>query len=178
MWDWLQNLSGGAAVFVGSLTGASIGLIAIVIGALFNAHLNRRRDTALRREEAKTLAVALCAELNGINRTLIENATTLSNPGSDFYTPDISHSVRLMPHLVSKLGLLDGDTIREVVDAYILIDEYCERLVILGGRIQRDVPNRRGVLMPENRAAHVVALNRVISTGLDAAVRRLHAYMR
>ena len=45
-----------------SATGASIGLVAVVLGALFNAHL--------RREEHRVLAGALSVELSQIRDTL------------------------------------------------------------------------------------------------------------
>ncbi len=63
MLDWLNTLSPGAASFLGSLTGASVGLMALLLGALFNAHLNRSRDDRLRKEDARALAAALRAEL-------------------------------------------------------------------------------------------------------------------
>src|SRR4051812_46290836 len=44
----------------------AIGLIALVLGALFNAHLNRARDDRLRKIEQRTLAAALKAELFGL----------------------------------------------------------------------------------------------------------------
>jgi uncharacterized membrane protein (DUF4010 family) len=47
MIEWLQGLQGGAATFVGALTGSAIGFMALVLGALFNAHLNRKRDNDL-----------------------------------------------------------------------------------------------------------------------------------
>jgi len=48
---------------IGAFLGAFFGLGAILIGALFNADLNRRRDERLREQDAQTLAVALHAEL-------------------------------------------------------------------------------------------------------------------
>jgi hypothetical protein len=63
IWHGLRDASQGQATFLGTLTGSSIGLIALLIGALFNAHLNRRRDDRLRREEQRTVAAALQAEL-------------------------------------------------------------------------------------------------------------------
>ena len=39
------------------------GLIALIIGALFNSHLNRRRDDRQRAEEAKAVAAALYGEM-------------------------------------------------------------------------------------------------------------------
>jgi hypothetical protein len=67
----------GAANFVGSFTGAAIGLIALLIGALFNAHLNRCRDDRLKEQDCIAVASTLFAELQGIHRTLIENAQHL-----------------------------------------------------------------------------------------------------
>jgi hypothetical protein len=76
-WDWLGSLPTSSASFVGSLTGATFGLGAIIVGALFNASLNRRRDDHLRKIEARTLAGALKAELAGLKQSLIENADGL-----------------------------------------------------------------------------------------------------
>jgi hypothetical protein len=53
----------GEAAFVGALIGSSIGLVALLLGALFNAELNRRRDDRLRREDRRAVATALRAEL-------------------------------------------------------------------------------------------------------------------
>lgn len=61
--EWLSSLKPGAASFVGSLTGFVLGLVALVLGALFNFWLNRRRDNALRREEMKAVAAALYGEI-------------------------------------------------------------------------------------------------------------------
>jgi hypothetical protein len=55
-WDWLAKLSPSTGSFVGTLTGSTLGLVAILIGALFNARLNRPRDEAIR--EADRIAIA------------------------------------------------------------------------------------------------------------------------
>jgi hypothetical protein len=69
-WQLLQNASQGQTTFLGSRIGSSIGLIALLLGALFNAHLNRRRDNRLRREEREAVAAALLAELEGLRNNL------------------------------------------------------------------------------------------------------------
>jgi hypothetical protein len=46
-WDWLGTLSQGQAAFLGSLVGALVGLFALLLGALFNARQNRKRDDRL-----------------------------------------------------------------------------------------------------------------------------------
>jgi hypothetical protein len=44
-WAWLGALPASSASFVGSLTGATFGLGAIIVGALFNACLNVEETT-------------------------------------------------------------------------------------------------------------------------------------
>lgn len=79
-WQDILSLPASAAAFLGALAGAGGGLLAIILGALFNAELNRHRDDRLRahqdadraRDEA-VLAMGLRAELidlqyNAINR--------------------------------------------------------------------------------------------------------------
>jgi hypothetical protein len=87
-----------------------LGLVALLVGAPFNAHLNRRRDDALRKREARALGTALRAELSGIHETLIKNAGHLAeNPPADkegFVVPDLSHAVLAFPHMLPNIGLL------------------------------------------------------------------------
>jgi hypothetical protein len=78
---------------------------------------------------------ALKAELSGISETLQRNADSLDNPEGGFVAPDIAHSVRVMPYLLPKLGLLDVETTREVIGIYVSIDQYCEALMMGGGTI-------------------------------------------
>ena len=129
---WLQGLSPGSASFLGSFTGASIGLFALLIGALLNAHLYRRRDDRLRRAEARAAATALKAELTGINQVLMQNiANTEAQrppPGGGYYVPDLSQGIRAYPHVLPKIGLFDPDTIQLVLVAYAVVEQHCEVL--------------------------------------------------
>src|SRR5262249_60880753 len=106
-WDWLGTLSQGQATFLGSLVGAFVGLLALLLGALFNAHLNRKRDDRLRAEERRSAAVALRAELAGCRHSLVENSERLSHaqehPGA-FLVPDLARAIRIWPHMIPKLG--------------------------------------------------------------------------
>lgn len=97
--------------FLGSLTGSTVGLLALLIGALFNAHLNRRRDEWLRKEERRGIATALHAELASIVETLEVNAAELRNPKDNFIVRDAAHSIRVMPEMLSKVGVFDTKTI-------------------------------------------------------------------
>jgi hypothetical protein len=171
---WFAALPPSTATFLGTLTGSGLGLLALLIGALFNAHLNRKRDDRLRRDDARSVISALKAELSGISEALKLNADSLDNPEGDFVAPDIAHSVRVMPHLLSKLGLLDVDTIREVIGIYVSIDQYCEALIMRGGTIATSIrPDRRLIAMPVGRAAFVVRTNRQLVGMIESVVGRL-----
>jgi hypothetical protein len=61
-WDWLSKLPQGSASFVGTLTGSTLGLFALLIGALVNAQLSRNRDDALREADRVATASALYAD--------------------------------------------------------------------------------------------------------------------
>jgi hypothetical protein len=174
MWGWLQELSGGAATFIGSLTGAAIGLIALLIGALFNAHLNRRRDDRLRNEERGGIVSAIRAELSRLRVSLMRNAEELDHPKEDFIIPDIAHSARVMPHVLPRIWLLDSETISEVMDVYVSIDQYCEALVMMGGNmLAQNRPDRRVIGLPAARAKSVAKMNRDLCGMIDVAIKRL-----
>jgi hypothetical protein len=177
MSDWLQHLSPGEATFVGSLTGSAFGLLALLIGALFNAHLNRKRDDLLRRIDARSVATAFRAELNGLYDSLTRNADELANPQGDFFATDIAHSVRVMPHFLPKIGLLDGDIIRRVIDTYVSVDQHCELLLTLGGQIAPNIAHRRVITMPVKQATHVVKLNRDMAKRTQDAIASLDAFL-
>src|SRR2546423_1574309 len=98
---WLSGLNGGAATFVGAFTGSAVGLVAILLGALYNAHLNRKRDDRLRRDEARSIAAAIRAELVAIITSLKINAESLEKHRSDFIGPDLTHMVRVLPELLA-----------------------------------------------------------------------------
>ncbi len=50
-WQDIIAQPASAAAFLGALSGAGGGLLAIILGALLNAELNRRRDDQLRDQE-------------------------------------------------------------------------------------------------------------------------------
>ena len=114
-WDGLAALPQGSASFIGTLTGSALGLFALLLGALFNARLNRRRDDRLRDQDRVALASALYAELSGIHPTLIENAQSLTDrpaaPSEGFMVP--GPSIKLLPGMLSRIGLLQPKTIRK-----------------------------------------------------------------
>lgn len=183
MIEWLEGLKGGAPVVIGAFTGSAIGLIALMLGALFNAHLNRRRDDELRRMEAKSVAAAIRGELQSVEDTLTYNAEQLlkSPPtaSESFFLPDLSHSVRMFPELAGKIGLLgDPAIVMEVIQTYIVIDQYCENCLMAGGDLGKQMPNhRRIIVMPSNRAKTVAAMNTTIADRVKKAMRLLDKFL-
>jgi len=56
------------------------------------------------------MIAALRAELSRLRDTLINNAERLETESpADFYVPDVAHSIKLFPELISKLGLIGED---------------------------------------------------------------------
>lgn len=181
--EWLEGLKGGAPTVIGALVGSLIGFLTLVLGALFNAHLNRKRDDRLRQLETRGVAVALRAELAGIAESLTENSKKLRDdpPTSNesFFIPDLAHSVRMFQELASKVGLL-GDTliITEVVSAYVVIDQYCETLLMPGGRLGTNMPeHRRIIAMPHQRAASVADINDQVAARLQNVIKVLNRFL-
>jgi len=178
-WDWLGTLSQGQATFLGSLVGAFVGLLALLLGALFNAHLNRKRDDRLRAEERRSAAVALRAELAGCRHSLLKNSEEAGKGGfSSFTMPDFAHSLRIMPQMIPKLGLFDQETIERVAEAYRVMERHGEGLFLLGGRLDERVPDKRLVSLSADKAPAVLAMNSAVSEALDNAIAQLDASLR
>jgi hypothetical protein len=177
--EWFLAVSPNVAIFFGAVTGSFVGLFALLLGALYNARLNRARDTRVRTEERKSLAAALSAELCSVADALNRNRTHLQNPidigGQQILVPDIAHSIRIFPGLIDKLGLLDAETIRKVIDAHILIDQYCEMLLIHGAIA---TPGRRIIRMEAQDRGILIAADTSILEQIKAAIESLDCYLR
>lgn len=180
-WDWLAKLPQGNASFVGSFTGASVGLIAILLGALFNAHLNRKRDDRLRERDRVAVASTLYAELQGIRDSLLErqqigNAPPVSE-GQVLWIPDLT--IKLLPGVLPKLGLLPPETIRSVISAYALVERYLGILVLIGGNLQPTIPggDRRSVKLHPSKAGFVAKLNQDTESSVEHALDSLLPYL-
>ena len=179
-WDWLAMLPAGSASFVGTLTGFFLGLLTLLMGALFNARLNRRRDDTLREADRIAVATALHAELVGLHQRLTENAQWLNDKPlheeGGFLVPE--PTIKILGMLLPKIGLLRSDTIRKVIDAYIMAEQFLERLMLAGGQIQRNVPDARQLLyMPANLRDFVVGLSRDNAEIVKAAIDDLALYL-
>ena len=78
-WNDIILMPASAAAFLGALAGAGGGLLAIILGALFNAELNRHRDDRLRRKDTAALMKALASEMKAISITARAHAKFLGN---------------------------------------------------------------------------------------------------
>src|SRR5262245_28800996 len=127
-WPWLGGISQSQATFLGWV----VGVVTLVGGALVNAHLNRKRDDRLRREEQRTVATALRAELAGCRRALLTNAELLKQDRrtGTFLMPDLVQAILIMPHMIPKFGLLDEETIDKVTNAYLAVQQHSEQLLL------------------------------------------------
>ena len=180
-WDWLAKLPPSSASFVGTLTGSMLGLIALLLGALFNARLNRKRDDALRDADRVALVSALHAELSGLHRSFVENAQHLiAHPPADdggFVVPN--PTIRIFPEMLPKIGLLKTETIKAVMGAYILTEQYHYKLVLLGGRLQPDMPvGQQLIYVGSEQTKMVTELNDVTAIAVKAGIDSLAPYLK
>jgi hypothetical protein len=156
-WNWIGTLPSSSASFLGTVTGSALGLCALLIGALFNAHLNRRRDDAIRNMDRKALAAALRAELSSIKDTLTDNVAQIAKdlPPIDgsFVIPDLMHSSIVFEHTLPKIALLAPKTIRQVLDAYIVLAELFDRINLIGEIARKEgIQHRRLMRIPATKA--------------------------
>jgi hypothetical protein len=181
--EWIEGLKGGAPTVVGAIIGSLLGFITLVLGALFNAHLNRKRDDNLRKVETRGVAAAIRAELASLEDILTYNANRLlkepPTASESFFLPDLSHSVRMFPALTDKLVLLNDDAvIREIIQTYIVVDQYCENCLMMDGELGKGMPShRRIILMPSMRAQAVAAMNNTIAKNVREAISGLDKYL-
>ena len=180
-WDWLGKLPSGSASFLGTVTGSALGLFAVILGALYNARLNRQRDDAIREADRIAVASALVAELSNVHRTLVENSETFVErppaPGEGLVIA--GPTVKVFPKLMSNLGLLEPDTINTVMNAYLSTEDYLDRPILLGGKLQTNMPEgRQMVYLSAAQADSVRRLNLFRTGPIKVAMTALAPYLK
>lgn len=125
MWQWLSGLQGAQSAFVGSVTGLLFGIVALVIGALFNFWLARRRDARIRSEEASAVAAALFGEIVLFRQELARIAKLVASFAGHHRDIDEHFLERvhlqdpsLYRALAGKVGLLDANLLLSIVTFY------------------------------------------------------------
>lgn len=176
IWEWMATLAPAQATIVGTAVGATIGFFTLIGGALINAQLNRRRDQAKLNDDALAIAAALKADLTGVANTIRENASQLKNSDSSMLIRNPSHSLRVLPHALDKIGLLDIEAITAVIGAYTLIDQYIETVLILGGIVKSGVQSNRFLVeLPGSRNKDLAAITETTVEGIKMAIDSLEA---
>jgi hypothetical protein len=110
--------------WIGTAIGSSIGLIAILVGALWNSHLTRKRDRTMREEEVRAISNAIGAEMSSVLELNMGKMTQLE--------PGIVRSTEILialgpsepvvwPKLCDKVGWLEADLAHDVVRAWTLM---------------------------------------------------------
>ncbi|MEQ8251477.1 MAG: hypothetical protein RIB41_09590 [Oceanibaculum nanhaiense] len=115
--------------------GSVLGFIALICGALFNFHLNRRRDQQLRNEEVVAIASALYGEIVILRRSVARMANAVgaryirqglySDGAIDkhFIEQFSLPAPKLYAALANKVGMLDSQLALGVVLFYSRVEE-------------------------------------------------------
>jgi len=137
------------------MAGSTLGFLALLAGALFNARLNRQRDDRQRRHDQIALATSLAAELDLTKA--IDNTQLLGSPSDadDFFVP--LPSVSIIPKLIDRLGLLNSNAIKQVMAAHLVIEQTRRELVMLGAT-RLNNPDNDQLWLPVQRASAVIHL--------------------
>ena len=86
----------------------------------------------------------------------------------------------MFPEFSTKIGLFgDPLLITEVVNAYIVIDQYCENMLMAGGQLGSQMPeHRRVIAMPAHRTGFVADYNeRLAAEQLRPAMSLLDRFL-
>jgi hypothetical protein len=174
---WLNLQPQGTASFIGTLAGSTLGFLALLAGALFNAHLNRRRDDRQRQHDRMAIAAALYGELEMTQANLLDNAELLRQGTGEqgFLLPP--PWVRIMPKLIDRMGLLGSETVRTVTATYIVIEQTRRELLTLGAK-PSDNPDNDHLWLPAAYAPTVIKMNTVKADYIGKALAALEPYLR
>lgn len=112
-----------------TVIGAILGFGALTWGALYNYHLGRRRDDAVREKEATSVALGLYSEINLISKELAKLANSVgrwymrtgvsggslpAHYSGSFVLPDAT----LFKALAAKVGMLSPDVLMPITRFY------------------------------------------------------------
>jgi len=133
MIKWIDALSDPAATLVGSAIGIFGGLIAILLGALFNAHLNRVRDDRILNDEKRKVATVFHEELKIIHHALVATSKQMRSSKSELPLDfDFTRLIRMFRQSMDKLALLNSEVISIVIRAYTFYETFGQRMRALG----------------------------------------------
>ncbi len=139
---------------------ALLGFFALFFGALYNFHLNRVRDVALRKEEILSIAIAIYSEILIFRDAAAKIARIVANRktnGADFddqFVEDFRlREPRIYFELASKLGFLPPDVLIPITRFYGNYHEVKENMKLL---VERERTFSRGTVHTSSFGASVV----------------------
>ncbi len=148
MWDAIASLPESSAAFLGALAGVGGGLVAILAGALANAHLNRKRDDRLRNVEIVAVTNALAVELLKLYSFSREHAAKLRQPSPVSFRsvvmgrpPSTPVFEKLTGH---QLGLLNSEDLKKLVEVHYrheLLTRYIEEAIGIATNLDEAADN-------------------------------------
>lgn len=147
--------------------GALLGFLGLMVAALYNFRLNRRRDAALREEEMKAVAAALYGEMRVLRKRVAQCARAVADlyiaQGLDarsimkfdnhFFEANKLPDTVLYEALAPKFGLLAADLLIPIASFYERVSEVAEWLPRMGSDPTRGYSyDVRCVLLPARAA--------------------------
>lgn len=186
MLDWLNCLTPQQAGFVGTLAGSGFGLIALLIGAFVNAHLNRLRDDRLRRQEAHALAITFYTELTLIKEQLKIPLETFNNvydkeektPPSVISSPDVEYWINAWPDQITNIGLFDSELSGAVTLCYTELFNFRIRMVQANSSFIERAPGVHGYNTPTDYVGEGRAVHKLLDKALSDAISGLKAFLK
>lgn len=151
--------------------GSLFGFVLLIVGALYNFRLNRRRDALLRQEEAQSTVSALYAEMTLLRRECARIARLVTNRYNDHglgrfrgEEPFDRHFLEMLtlpepalyPALASKVGLLPPDLTLALASFYADVEE-----------VRTGIP----MLLPDTARGYHYSVLVVLRPAIDAVQR-------
>jgi hypothetical protein len=99
--------------------GAFVGFLALMSGALFNFHLNRRRDAIVRQEEATSVAAAIYGEIVLLRNELARLARVVA---SVYLREGLDHSIKFDCHFVEAYSLSEPYLYKALAPKFGILD--------------------------------------------------------
>jgi len=88
-------------------------------------------------------------------------------------------TIRIFPEMLPKIGLLQTETIKAVMGAYILTEQYHYKLILLGGKLEPGIPDgQQLVYVGSEHTKMVRELNDVTAIAVKAGVDSLASYLK
>lgn len=153
--------------WMGNVIGSAIGLLAILLGAMWNAHLTRRRDKSLRLEEIAAFKGAISAELSvALELTAGKFAQVVLTSGDLPKNTLVSLKpapLIVWPKLCEKLGWLEVELSQDVVKAFGLLEWHMSVLrAMVDESIEGDHDRRKNIYRNQLFAQDVPGIRKAI----------------